>query len=134
MKEFLKYGLLLFTLLLIWSCDERQIQIFEKGFLEGKVTIGPLCPVEKFPPDPACEPTEETYRAWPIVVWTADKKTKIAKIQPNVDGNYKIDLPEGSYIVDLDKQHMFGKNLPATIDIEPSKTTILDIDIDTGIR
>ena len=134
MKGLLKYSLLLFTLLLVLSCDERQIQPFEQGFLEGKVTIGPLCPVEKFPPDPACEPTEDTYKAWPIVVWTADKKTKIAKIQPELNGNYKIDLPEGSYIVALDKKHRFGMNLPVPINIEPGKTLTLHIDIDTGIR
>jgi len=133
MKAMIKFNLLLYIVLLNWSCDQ-QTQIFEEGLLEGKVTIGPLCPVENVPPDPACQPTQETYNSWPIVVWTSDKKTKVARIEPELNGNYLIDLPEGSYLVDLDKQHMFGKNLPATIVIEPNETSLLNIDIDTGIR
>ena len=63
-----------------------------------------------------------------------DKKTKIAQIEPAVDGNYKVELPAGTYVIDLEKQHMFGKNLPATVTIRTGETTTLDIDIDTGIR
>ena len=134
MKAIIKFSLLLFAVLLNWSCDQQLMQIVEKGFLEGKVTIGPLCPLETVPPDPACQPSQDTYDAWPIVIWTADKKTKIATIDPDLDGNYVIDLPNGSYLVDLDRQHRFNKSLPAPIIIEPNKTSLLNIDIDTGIR
>ena len=134
MKAIIKFILLLFAVLLNWSCDQQQMEIVEKGFLEGKVTIGPLCPVETVPPDPACLPSQDTYDAWPIVIWTADKKTKIATIDPDLDGNYLVDLPMGSYLIDLDKQHRFNKNLPALIIIKPYETSLLNIDIDTGIR
>ena len=134
MKAIIKFSLLLFAVLLNWSCDQQQMQIVEKGFLEGKVIIGPLCPVETIPPDPACLPSQDTYDAWPIVIWTADKKTKIATIDPDLDGNYLVDLPTGSYLIDLDKQHWFNKSLPALIIIEPNETSLLNIDIDTGIR
>ena len=134
MKAIIKFSLLLFAVLLNCSCDQQQMQIVEKGFLEGKVTIGPLCPVETVPPDPACQPSQDTYDAWPIVIWTAVKKTKIATIDPDLDGNYLIDLPKGSYLVDLDKQHRFNKSLPALIIIKPNETSLLNIDIDTGIR
>ncbi|MBI4170753.1 MAG: hypothetical protein HY514_03595 [Candidatus Aenigmarchaeota archaeon] len=32
----------------------------EKGFLAGRITIGPLCPVETDPPQPECLLTAET--------------------------------------------------------------------------
>ncbi len=124
-------------IILISGCIQQQNQISEKGFLEGKVTIGPLCPVERFPPDPRCQPTEETYKAWPIAVYTSDIKTKVTQIEPNLDGTYKIELSAGNYIVDLEKQQPFGmggRNLPATISINSGRTTSLNIDIDTGIR
>ena len=73
MKEIIKFGLLFFAIFLNWSCDKQQMQTVEIGFLEGKITIGPLCPVESVPPDPACQPTQETYNTWPIVVWTKNK-------------------------------------------------------------
>ena len=40
------------------GCDKKKN--FEKGFLEGTISIGPICPVEKIPPAPACLPTAET--------------------------------------------------------------------------
>ena len=129
--------ILVIGIILISGCIQQQNQIpknSEKGFLEGKITIGPLCPVESYPPDPRCQPTEETYKAWPIAVYTSDKKTKVAQIEPLINGTYKIELPGGEYIVDLEKQHMFGKNLPATVIIKKGEITMLNIDIDTGIR
>lgn len=134
MKEIIKLSLFLFLVFFNWSCDQEQMQIVKKGYLEGKVTIGPLCPVETVPPDPACQPSQDTYEAWPIIIWTADKKTKIGTIEPELDGSYLIQIPEGTYVIDLDKQHRFGKNLPVKIKIVPFETLILNIDIDTGIR
>lgn len=126
--------ILIIGIILISGCIQQKNQISEKGFLEGKVTIGPLCPVERYPPDPRCQPNEETYKAWPIAVYTPDKKTKVAQIEPLVNGTYEVELPVGEYTVDLEKQHMFGKNLPATVAIKKGEITTLDINIDTGIR
>lgn len=105
----------------------------EKGFLEGKISIGPLCPVERFPPDPHCQPTEETFKAWPIAAY--QEKTKIASLNPNLDGTYRVELPAGNYVVDLEKSMgIGGGNLPVTITIKAGEITTLNIDIDTGIR
>lgn len=131
MKLIIKLSLLLFTIL-ISSCNPTQST--EQGFLEGKITIGPICPVETIPPKPECLPTLETYKNWPVFVWTFDKKKKIALIQPELNGNYKVNLPVGQYIVDLDTHSFFGTNLPVIIAISSNKTTILNISIDTGIR
>lgn len=118
-------------------CMQQQSNISAKGFLEGKITIGPLCPDEKSHPDFRCQPTAETYKAWPIIIYIPDKKTKVAQIEPNLDGIYKIELSAGNYIVDLEKQQPFGiggGNLPATISINSGEKTALNIDIDTGMR
>lgn len=119
---------------LMGSCDQQESQIMEQGLLAGTVIIGPLCPVESNPPDPNCQPTEDTYKTYPIAVWTIDKKSKLGQIQPNVDGSYSLELPVGSYLIDLENQHFFGASLPATFKIIPNETNILHIDIDTGIR
>lgn len=134
-KNILLIGIIA-TIIFVSGC-QQQNQISEKGFLEGKITIGPGCPVERLPPDPKCQPTEETYKARPIAVYTLDKKAKIIQIEPKIGGTYKTELPIGNYIVDLEKQQPFGigsNNLPATIVINSGEITKLDIDIDTGIR
>lgn len=39
------------------------------GTLMGKISIGPLCPVETAPPQPGCLPTADTYKTWQLSVW-----------------------------------------------------------------
>ena len=124
----------MFWVLILTGCSSQNSPDLKYGVISGNITIGPLCPVQTIPPDPNCLPTQETYIAWPIAIWTADKKTKIGLIQPKLDGTYEFELLEGDYIIDLDKQHFFGSNLPANIKIEADKTIIFNIDIDTGIR
>lgn len=125
-------GFMVLTIILAIGCTEYQN--LQQGFLVGTVTIGPLCPVETDPPEPNCQPTEETYNAWPIDILTADGNTVIGQIQPNLDGTYTFELPEGTYQVDLENPHPFGSTLPATVTILANENTVLDIDIDTGIR
>jgi len=116
------------------KCEFAECPEAKTGILKGKVTIGPLCPVERIPPDPNCQPTEATYKAWQITVYAPDKKTKIVQINPNLDGSYQIELPEGKYLVDFEQEHAFSRSLPTTVIIKKDEIKILNIDIDTGIR
>ena len=124
------------SLIMVSGCSQEVSRTAEKGVLEGRVTIGPICPVERFPPEPGCQPTEDTYKAWPIAVYESDGKAKVAQIWPGIDGAYSLELPAGEYIVDFEKKTLGlgGGSLPADIIIVAGKTTTLDIDIDTGIR
>ena len=123
-------------LLFSFGCNQQE-QVSGTGILQGKVTIGPLCPVETDPPDPNCQPTEETYKAWQLAVFSADGKKQVVELHPNLDGTYETELPVGRYQVDLENRPssgVGGSNLPAFIQINAADTTHLDIDIDTGIR
>jgi hypothetical protein len=53
-----------------------------------------------------------------------------------LDGTYKIELDHGNYLVILEnEQNRIGSsNLPVEVSIIPQNKTILNIDIDTGIR
>jgi hypothetical protein len=133
------YYLLLSAILIavFFSCSEEN-QVVGSGILKGKISIGPICPVQKDPPDPGCLPTSETYKAWATAVWTVNRKTKIATILPaKDDGLYQIELPAGHYIIDFDAAQtnkVGSSNLPADISIANMDTTKLNINIDTGIR
>ena len=124
----------LMGLLLSTGCDKMSSQ--EAGFLEGKISIGPICPVETDPPDPGCLPTAETYKAYPVAVWTADGERKIIQINPELDGSYRTDLEPGKYLIMLEtnKNNIGGSNLPVEVIIISDNITTLNIDIDTGIR
>jgi hypothetical protein len=118
------------------SCEMFTLNGGQAGTLNGKILIGPLCPVVTDPPNPGCQPTAETYKAYPVSVWTSDMKVKIATLAPALDGTYSASLPAGKWIVYLEKDPMGvgGSNLPVTITVTEGSHITLDIDIDTGIR
>jgi hypothetical protein len=128
-------GIVFFTALMFISSCEKQTS-WETGFLEGKITIGPICPVEKIPPDPGCLPTAETYKAYPVSVWTSNGTKKIVQISPSLDGSFSTELEPGAYLIVLEKDQNRpgGSNLPVRVTIVSKNTTLLNIDIDTGIR
>jgi hypothetical protein len=118
------------------SCEQLGFNFGGTGTLKGKISIGPLCPVETVPPNPACQPTAETYKAYPVSVWTFDMKRKIADLSPALDGSYDASLPAGTWMVVLEKGSIGvgGSNLPVSIKVTEGSDTLLDINIDTGIR
>lgn len=129
------FGSLCLTGLILFSgCENKQTS--SQGFLEGVICIGPICPVERIPPDPACQPTAETYKAYPVSIYTSDGSKQIAQLKPSLDGAYFSTLPTGNYLVVLEKpqNNIGGSNLPSEISINADNTTIFNINIDTGIR
>jgi len=136
MKPFSKNIFLILNLIfLMLSCSEQNK--LGEGVLKGKISIGPLCPVETIPPQPQCLPTMETYKAWQTSVWNLNETTKLVNITPDLSGNYQINLPVGEYVVDFEnriKLSIQRSNLPVKIKINNGDSTKLDINIDTGIR
>ncbi len=133
-KILLSSLILLISLLLYPGCDKKTYE--DSGILEGKISIGPLCPVESVPPDPRCLPTLETYKAYPIAVWTSDRKRRICQLNPSIEGFYSAGLNPGKYLIILERtgNNIGGSNLPVEVTINPARITTLNIDIDTGIR
>jgi hypothetical protein len=129
------FGFIFLTgLILMSACDKEKG--LNPGWLEGTISIGPICPVETIPPDPACMPTAETYKAYPVTVYTSNGKVKIARLSPSLDGSFSTELPPGIYQVVLETANKYvgGSNLPAQVSIVSQEKTILSINIDTGIR
>lgn len=133
--RYILIGLILLAgLFLNPGCDKLSTQ--EEGTLEGKISIGPICPVETDPPSPGCLPTAETYKAYPVSVWSSDGRRKIALLNPSLDGSYKTNLESGKYLIILETEgnKIGSSNLPVEITIISGKVTTLDVNIDTGIR
>ena len=104
-----------------------------KGTVEGQVTIGPICPVER--PDQPCLPTPETYAARKVLVKSADGATVVETVPLSDTGYYRVDLDPGTYVVDINHAGIDrSPDVPRTLTLSAGEKVILDIGIDTGIR
>jgi len=102
----------------------------EEG-IEGAVTIGPACPVEKFPPDPNC--ANKPYKA-SLEAVTKDGKTA-KRFSSGDDGKFKVSLPSGEYVVKSDSSSsILPRMAPVNAVVETGKFTRIDIGFDSGIR
>nr|MDO8134036.1 hypothetical protein [Candidatus Njordarchaeum guaymaensis] len=103
------------------------------GFLEGKVEIGPLCPVE--PCNLTPDQIAQVYEARKIIVFTLDRSSTVAIVSLDRTGNYEIALSPGRYVVDIKRIGIDSSpDVPREITIESGKTVRLDIRVDTGMR
>ncbi|MFH0970935.1 MAG: hypothetical protein V1835_00045 [Candidatus Micrarchaeota archaeon] len=103
------------------------------GILQGKVSIGPICPVER--PDQPCPVPPEAYAARKLTATGPNGQEKIAIIDIKSDGTYSIDLAPGTYVIGMQQNGIDrSAQLPATVEIKAGTTTTLNVDIDTGIR
>ena len=103
------------------------------GKLEGKVSIGPICPVER--EGEPCPPPPEAFAARKILVFDARRSRLLETVSIDAQGFYRVSIKPAQYVVDINRIGIdSSKNVPRTVSITSGGTTTLDIDIDTGIR
>ena len=121
--------LLIAVVVLIAGCSQPQ----QKGTLYGKVTIGPLCPVEPCNVPP--EQVTQAYFARRLLVYDEGKTRVIQEIRLGNDESYSAKLNPGAYVVDINRLGIDrSAEVPKEITIESGKSVELNVDIDTGIR
>ena len=100
----------------------------------GTATAGPVCPVERYPPDPACAPRPVAGAT--ITVHGAGGQV-IATTTTGTDGSYRVAVPAGS--VQVVAAPVAGlMRAPAPVDVVvpagSSAWVRVDLSYDTGIR
>ena len=122
-------GLATITLFMLGCSEATQ----EPGILEGKVTIGPIVPVER--PGIEYEIPCEVYEARKIMVYDRNHKKLVKQVDIDCNGMYRAELEPGHYVIDINRIGIdHSSEVPAKVEIRPRETVRLDIDIDTGIR
>ncbi len=112
-----------------------QPKATKNGTLEGIMSIGPNCPVERI--DHPCLPSPEAFAARKVFVYKPDKKTLVTTMTPDAEGKFSATLSEGDYWIDMARPGVgVGgiSGVPILIHIKTNTVTTLMIDIDTGIR
>jgi hypothetical protein len=100
--------------------------------ISGVVTAGPVCPVEKNPPDPACAPRPVDGA---VLVIRDASGTEVARVTTAADGTFFAELPGGVYVVTPQPaKGLLGTPGPQSVTVTDGATVRLDLSYDTGIR
>ena len=104
------------------------------GFVEGHLKIFPLSDVNPAADDRAAiTGSEVPYADYPLVVLTRDGKKEITRVTPDQHGNYRIELPPGDYILDVEAE-IAKRPKPRPFTVVSKQTVRVDMSVDTGIR
>lgn len=79
----------------------------------------------------------QTYAEYPLIIFSKDgkKEKEIARVTADGNGNYRVALPPGAYILDVQdrgRKHIRAK--PQRFTVVSNQTVRVDMDVDTGIR
>ncbi|MGZ6340768.1 MAG: hypothetical protein ACXWMX_02855 [Candidatus Limnocylindrales bacterium] len=99
----------------------------------GVVTRGPICPVERVPPDPACAPRPVANAVLSI---TDAAGGEVARATSGADGRWAAAVPAGSYrLVPQPVGGLMGTPQPIPFEVVAGGVAPkLDVEYDTGIR
>jgi hypothetical protein len=104
------------------------------GTLQGHLKIVSLATVQ--PADGSIPTvTPETYKEYPLAVLSSDGKQQIASVTADAHGNFRVALPPGSYLLDIEnraRKHVRAKAVPFSI--ATRETSRVDMEMDTGVR
>ena len=104
------------------------------GFMEGHLKI--ISPREVELADgnaPAI--TAENYAKYPLIVLSRDREKEIAPVTADENGNYRVALVPGNYILDVpNRRRRHVRATPQPFTVTSNKTVRVDMNIDTGVR
>lgn len=100
--------------------------------IEGRVWVGPTCPVERNPPEPGCEDRPLSTR---LAVLSPDQKRRVTEFTSAENGTFQVAVPPGDYVIRSASQ---GATPPTcsteTLRVAPHNYTKVRIECDSGIR
>ncbi len=67
-----------------------------KGTIAGMVLLGPLCPVERIPPNPQC--ADKPYQT-NLILTTSNGTQMIETFSSNINGKFSVQVPPGVYAI-----------------------------------
>jgi len=103
-----------------------------KTGIGGTATAGPVCPVAKIPPDPACAPRPV---AGAVLVIRAASGSEVARVTTGADGTFHADVPPGEYVMEAQPaKGLMGTPGPQRVTVTDGAVATIKIAYDTGIR
>lgn len=104
------------------------------GNVHGQVFLGPVCPVEHNPPDPACAP--KPYKTT-IDIWNTLTGSSYKRVATNASGIFNLSLTPGSYGLKVSRATngpLYPRCGEVAIVVTAKKSQNVTVNCDTGIR
>ena len=105
------------------------------GFLEGRLRILANKEVELAEGNPP-KFSAADYAECPLIILSQDGRREIARLMADENGKYRVALPPGDYILDVQgrmpKGHIRAK--PQPFKVVSNQTVHVNMAIDTGVR
>ena len=100
--------------------------------IRGLALAGPICPVERNPPDPACAPRPV---AGATIVIRNGSGAQVAAAVSGADGAFVVELPPGNYVVEPKPvEGVLGTAAQQDVTVDAGSVAVIQLDYDTGIR
>jgi hypothetical protein len=123
---------------IVLICGAASIGAAPPGLLEGHLKILSLREVEladENSPTITLKTDTQAYAKYPLIILSQEGKKEIARVTADKNGNYRLALPPGDYILDVQgrgRGHVRAK--PQRFRVVSNQTVRVDMDIDTGVR
>jgi hypothetical protein len=133
MSSFLK-NLIAGCTFLVLAAGAVSNDALPSGVMEGHLKIFSARPVELADENAATVTAENyaEYPLYPLIILSRGEKKEITRVTADKDGNYRVALPPGDYILDVQRRkpgHLRAKPQPFTI--VSNQTVRVDMNIDT---
>ena len=111
-----------------------SIEAAPSGFLQGHLKIISPKEVELADETPS-RATAENYAEYPLIILSRDEKKEIARVTADETGNYRVALPPGDYVLDVQgRSRGHVRATPQPFTVASNQTVHVDMNIDTGVR
>ena len=102
--------------------------------MEGRLKV--LSPKEvELADETPSKMTGENYADYPLVILSRDMKTEVAHVTADQNGNFRIALAPGGYVLDVqNRRRLHVRATPQLFTVVANQTVHVDMSIDTGIR
>lgn len=105
------------------------------GSVEGHLKIVSPKGVELADGSPSADVATVNYAEYPLIILSRDGKTEIARVTADQNGTYRVSLPPGDYVLDVqDRRRRHVRATPQPFTVASNQTVHVDTNIDTGVR
>jgi hypothetical protein len=112
---------------------EEVSQADLQSYVFGTVSAGPVCPVERVPPDPSCAPRAVSGA---VITATFPGQGEAARATSGADGDYRLVIAGyGTVILTASPvSGLLGTPAAIQVSLEPAESRQVNFLYDTGIR